>query len=802
MGPSSADHSLIGRTLSHYRVLERIGAGGMGVVYRAHDERLDRDVALKVLPEGALADEDARRRFRQEALALSKVSHPHVATIHDFDRDAGVDFLVMELVPGTSLDERVRAGGLPDEDVRRLGAQLADGLAALHERRIVHRDIKPGNLRVTPDGRLKILDFGLAHLLRAPGETAPTLTGAPRWAGTVPYMAPEQVRGEETDARTDIYAAGAVLFELATGRTPFAAASGPAQLGAILNRPPDRPTVTNPHLSSTTERIILKALAKDPAERFPSAADLRGALGQAAPAEPARRRVAFSARWAAIAALVVGLIAAGIYFLLRGGSTPAQPADRIAIAVLPFHAESVPDSARFLAVGIPDAIITRLAAVRQLMPRPTSAILRYANQAIDPKEIGEALASEYVLTGLLQQADDRVRVSVQLVRAAEREPVWGNHYDVGRSDLLTLQDQIAQAIADALEVQMSAAERERLIRRYTENTAAFERYLAGRSQLPHFTADATRAAIAAFEDALTLDPRYAPAHSGLALASGLMRLRFAPADEARAWSDRTEREAAAALALDPQLAEAHEALAAVYRAVEFDWERTLEESRRALELNPNLDQPHFYRATAFYHLGLLDLVEAEVAAGVRANPANRLDPTRMRGMAAMLGGQFSRALELFDEMQRSTRDASLNQLAAQAHYNMGAIDTADELLRASRGSAVGDRRAQAVLASQLAARGAQDEARAIATSVVASGYTDHHVAYSLGAAYAGLGEAREATRWLTQAADTGLPCYPWYARDPLLDPIRREPDFVRLMEGLERRWRAAAAKYGASTDSR
>jgi TolB-like protein len=769
----------------------------MGVVYRAHDERLDRDVALKVLPAGSLGDEDARRRFRKEALALSKLNHPHIATIHDFDSQDGTDFLVMELISGKALSNVIRDGGLSDSEVRDLSLQLADGLVALHGHGIVHRDLKPGNLRLTADGRLKILDFGLARLLQPlTSEATVTSTGTPEFAGTLPYMAPEQVRGEAIDARTDVYAAGAVMYELATGRPLFPGARGAELVGAILSQTPAKPKAINPQLSDSLEQVILSALSKDRTTRLSSSADLQKALTQVGPPQPAGPGGRRTVRIAAVAATIAILLGA-VWYLPRLRSKPMQPAAKIAVAVLPFHALAVSQQARFLGVGIPDAIITRLAGLQQLIPRPTSAVLKYENESIDPKDAGKALASDYVLTGILQEANERLRVSVQLIRVQDGAPMWGDHYDVSRSDLLTLQDQIAQSVADALKIQMTAAERDRLFRRYTENAAAYERYLRGRAQFSRYSAESLREAVDTFEEALKLDQNSAPARAGVALASALLGLRFAPASESRGWNERAEREALAALQIDPQLAEAHEALAAVYRAVEFEWERALEESRLALSLNPHLDQPRLYRAAAFYHLGLLDLVEPELQAAastLNPDPANQVETLRTRGITALLAGRYQDAFLLFEDVQRLSGGTAFNYLRGLAHYYTGDAKGAEEIL-ALRGSTRGDRRSQAVLASLLAKRQAGPEARALINAIQQGGYTDHHIAYSLGATYAQLGEFPEAIRWLADAARTGLPCYPWYLRDPLLDPLRNEPAFQQILARLESSWQTWLARY-------
>ena len=805
---NSERDDLVDRMLGRYHILERLGAGGMGVVYRARDERLDRDVALKVLPPGGLADEDARRRFKKEALALSRTNHPQIATIHDFDADTGVDFLVMEYIPGKGLDEVAATGPLSDERVRELGIQLADGLAALHQHGMVHRDLKPGNLRLTPDGRLKILDFGLARLLRpVTGRLTETFDSATEFAGTLPYMAPEQVKGVAVDERADIYAAGAVLYELATGRPLFPGTSRGELVGAILGRTPATPKSINPKLSDSLERTIMRALAKDPTSRIATALDLRNALTQTGDLprsdevrtpEPGERRAAVGLIAGVVALVALTVIAAIV--IMRFGSAPPPVLGKTVVAVLPFHALSVSQPIRFLGVGIPDAIITRLAGVEQLTLRPTNAILKYENEPVDPKEAGRALKSAYVLTGILQEASERLRVSVQLVRVEDGSPIWGEHYDVTRADLLSLQDQIARSVADALKVQMTAAERQRLFRRYTENAAAYEKYLEGRSQLSRYTPENVRAAISTFEEALKVDPNYAPARAGVALASATMRLRFAPASEGPAWSERAEREAQAALKLDPQLAEAHEALSGVYRAVEFKWDETIEEGRLALALNPNLDQPHLYRAAAFYHLGLLDLVEGELKAAADLNPGNQqlvVESERTRGITSLFAGRYQDALRSFEGVQRLSGGTTFNWLRGQAHFYSGDAAQAEEIL-ALGGTTAGDRRSQAVLASLKAARHGNSEAIALAQAIAAGGFIDHHIAYSLGAMHAQLGDLAEAKRWLEQAARTGLPCYPWYTRDPLLDPLRRDPQFVQFLSGLEDSWRKLIVRYTAT----
>ncbi|MBI4161216.1 MAG: serine/threonine protein kinase, partial [Acidobacteria bacterium] len=329
-----------GRTLSHYRILEKIGKGGMGEVYRGHDERLDRDVAIKVLPAGTLSDEAARKRFRKEALALSRFNHPNIGTVHDFDTQEGVDFLVMEYVPGITLDEKLATGVLSEKEIAKLGIQLTEGLAAAHDQGVIHRDLKPGNLRVTPDGRLKILDFGLATLRRPVSETATTqsLSETEAAAGTLPYAAPEQLRGEKADPRTDIYGVGVVLYEMATGRRPFREELATPLADAILHQPPVPPRAVNARVSPDLERTILKCLDKAPENRYQSVkelgVDLRR-LGAPEPAPPVPEPP--GRRWLGVTALLAAVAVLAMVFGYRGFVTRQASSERKMIVVLPFE---------------------------------------------------------------------------------------------------------------------------------------------------------------------------------------------------------------------------------------------------------------------------------------------------------------------------------------------------------------------------------------------------------------------------------------------------------------------------------
>ncbi|HEX2341459.1 MAG TPA: serine/threonine-protein kinase, partial [Vicinamibacterales bacterium] len=412
---------MVGRRLGRYHVLALIGSGGMGQVYRARDERLERDVAIKVLTPGTITNEASRRRFRKEALALSRLNHSNIATIYDFDTIDGIDILAMELVEGASLDSRPRGTPRPERQVIAIGMQLADALAAAHAHGIVHRDLKPANLSVAADGRLKVLDFGVAQIARIEPADVTVSATEQGMTGTWPYMSPEQLRGEPFDERADIYAAGVVMFELLTGRRPFDAPSVAGLLDGILKSPPSPPSSLQPGISPALDAIVLRALEKDPEMRYQSArdfgADLRrltahdSTSGPIATASRPRRRAGGGPIVAALLALV--LLGAGLTWRLMRRAEPSGSATSPAsLAILPLKAIPADDEAAILSMGIPDAIITRLASTGQLAIRPTSAVAKYERVDADAQEVGRALAVQYVLTGTLQKTPERVRVGV------------------------------------------------------------------------------------------------------------------------------------------------------------------------------------------------------------------------------------------------------------------------------------------------------------------------------------------------------------------------------------------------------
>jgi TolB-like protein/tRNA A-37 threonylcarbamoyl transferase component Bud32/lipoprotein NlpI len=783
---------------SAYRIERELGRGGMATVFLAHDLRHDRRVALKLLrPE--LAAALGPERFQREIRLAAGLQHPHILTVLDSGGTGNQLWFTMPFVQGESLRARLtRERQLPLEQAVRWAVEVADALECAHRQGIVHRDIKPENIMLSgasgsSQEHALVTDFGIAHSTSEAAHDRLTETGI--IVGTPSYMSPEQASGERNlDGRTDIYALGCVLYEMLAGEPPFVGPTAQSIAAKRLTQPVPSITQVRDTVPNAIEQALHRAMARVPADRFPTAAGFADALRAGLAERPPARRRGPAYRWAGAALAVLLLLIAGYFLAPRRPDLPAGP---IPVAVLPFRTFGAAGDSGVLSIGIPDAIITRLAGLHQMRLRPTSAVLRYAGKDTDARQVGRELEVGYLVTGTVQAAADRLRVSVQLVRTTDAAPVWGSAYDLARKDLLTLQDSVAQRVSTSLAVRLTTEEHERLYRRYTSNPAAYEWYLRGRAQLAHISEQGTRRALESFERALALDSGYALAQAGLAMASADMHLRFASGPEVALWGERANREAARALTLDSNLAEAHLARAAVMRKSDFDWDGTLQESGRALALNPNLDLAHYFREAAFYHLGLLDLAQREDHE-VNGEPSDPVERLRTRGVVAFLQGRFGEAATNLEAARRSSGRAYTDSYLAQAYYYAGdttrAVATLDSLSQIS--SAPAANRARAVLASIQARKGDQEQAEALIDLVLGKqGYVDHHVAYSLGAAYAQLRQPRQAAMWLANAIETGFPCYPWFERDPLLDPVRQDPGIRDLIGRLKAQWEAARIRY-------
>jgi len=557
---------MIGQTISHYRVIEKLGGGGMGVVYKAEDARLDRFVALKFLPGELAHDRQAMERFRREAKAASALNHPNICTIHEIDEQNGMVFIVMEFLDGVTLEHLIHGQPVELDRLLLLSSEIADALAAAHSKKIIHRDIKPGNIFVSRNGNghAKVLDFGLAKMA-APGnkegETATlTLTQAGMAMGTLPYMSPEQLRCQRVDHRTDIFSMGAVLYEMATGQRPFVGGTTMELSSSILRDTPKAVTELRPELPSGLQKIVERCLVKELAERYSSAQELRDAVDQL------RRDLSSGSRNVSAA----------------GGAEAS-------IAVLPFTNMSADPENEFFADGITEEIINALTKIEELRVAARTSAFSFKGKHVDMRIVGERLNVKTVLEGSVRKAGNRVRIMAQLVNVADGYHLWSERYDRELKDIFEVQDEISGAIADRLKVALKGSQ-QLSVKAGTSNLEAYQLYLKGRALLYRRGLDIRRAANC-FESAVAFDSQYALAWAGLGDARTMLGLYGL--ERPQVIMPRAKEAATQAVALDPMLAEAHCSLACI--SLLHDWERDKAEVGflRARELNPrylqNLD---------------------------------------------------------------------------------------------------------------------------------------------------------------------------------------------------------------------
>lgn len=621
-----------GTRLGPYEIVNPLGSGGMGDVYRARDTRLERDVAVKVLPERYVRDSEARIRFEREAKAVAALTHPNILAIHDYGSHEHAAYSVTELLEGQTLRQRLLQGALPWRKAVEIAAAIADGLAAAHAKGIIHRDLKPENLFLTDDGRVKILDFGLVQLLRpeTKGEeidassipTAPMKTDPAAIMGTAGYMAPEQLRGEPVDATTDIFALGCVLYEMVTGRAAFIRGTVIDSLSAILTDTPDVFGATQKMIPFELARVIQRCLEKNRAERFQSARDLAfalRALGTAtltfeAPQERKKRRVIWGS--VAIAAIVAVTL---FYFLSSSGVARRTPrAQSRSLAILPFINATGDREAEYLSDGVTETLINTLAQVPGLRVMSRTSVFHYKGRAPDPQRVARELHVGTVLIGRVESVGDRLVVSAELVDASDSSLIWGNRYQTARADLFAVQQSIASEIARMLRIELTGREQQLLAKRYTTDPRAYELYLKGRFQWNKRDAAGLYKAIEFFNQAIEIDPQYALAYAGLADCYNLLDI----------WAGLPTREtfpkakaaAQKALAIDDQLAEAHTSLAYAIHNYEWDWNAAEREYKRALALNPNYATAHQWYAEFLTAVGRFDDARREGQKALELDP--------------------------------------------------------------------------------------------------------------------------------------------------------------------------------------
>jgi eukaryotic-like serine/threonine-protein kinase len=620
---------IIGETLSHYRIIEKLGGGGMGVVYKAEDTRLGRYVALKFLPAGAPSDSSAIERFKREARAASALNHPHICTVHDIGERDGRQFIVMELLEGKTLKYHIAGRVVETGEIARVGVQIAEALEAAHAKGIVHRDIKPANVFVTQRDRVKVLDFGLAKLLQ-PGSAETTLeemvqTRGP--VGTLPYMAPEQVLGRNVDERADIYGLGMVLYEMATGKRPFREDLASHLTDDILHQTPAPPGKLRSGIAARFEAIILKCLEKDPAKRFQTAQELRTRLEEFVTASesggvaPARE----GSRYAWVAAIVLAVVAAGAMLALRGtdwrnrlrlgGGTPSITS----LAVLPLANLTGDAQQDYFVEGMTDELTTDLAQIGALRVMSRTSAAQAKNSKKSLPELAQRMGVDAVVEGSVARSGDRVRITAQLIEAKSDRHLWAKSYERSSRDILALQDELARDIASEIRVTLTPVEDRRLAAKHPINPEAYDDYLRGRYLWQRRTEDELKKAKEYFEKTIARDPGYAPAYAGL--ADTYFYLGYA-------WGHMLPREAIPlsqaaarkAIELDDSAAEGHASLGATHLAYNWDFRAAEEELKRAVTLNPSYAFGHHIYSVLLGILGRKEESLAQIRQAVEVDP--------------------------------------------------------------------------------------------------------------------------------------------------------------------------------------
>ncbi len=793
-----------GTQLGPYTIAAPLGAGGMGEVYRAHDSRLDRAVAIKVLPAHLAQDPEALARFVREAKAVAALSHPNILTIYDIGTEQGVSFAVMELLEGETLRSRVTRSALPSRKAIEIGAAVADGLAAAHAKGITHRDLKPENLFLTSDGRVKILDFGLAKLSE-PGAVAIGSEDATRRAltepgtimGTAGYMSPEQVRGEMVDAPSDIFSFGCVLYEMVTGERAFAGRTAAEALAAILRDEPSELTESGKKLPGELGLLITHCLEKSPAARFQSAQDLSFALRaipsgstipglsttpnaltaatEISPSVSAHARL----RWRQVvwiaAVLTLLLFAGGLYSFIGGGETIDS------LAVLPFVNVGADQNTEYLSDGITESLIIKLAQLPQLRVKSRDSAFRYKGRDTDEQTVGRELGVRAVLKGRVVPRGNDLSISVELVDAREGNQLWGAQYNRKLTDLLALQEEMAKEIAEKLRLRLSGEEQKQLAKRATDNPEAYQLYIKGRFFWNQKTVDGYKRGREFFQQAIDHDPTYARAHAGVAdstLALGSYVIGATPPREAWVAAEKAARQA---MSLDETLAEAHTSLGYVLTMYAWKWPEVEKELKRALELDPNYAQAHHVYAHYLMYQGRK---EEALEASKRGLALDPLDLT----LNAHLGWHYLYAGQNDQALDQLLKTVEMNQNFPLARWYLGltyeqkgmfteAIAELNKLVVLSKRNPT----YLASLGHAYAMAGQRAEGAKILDELNELSKQRYVLPYCFAVIYAGLGEKDQAFAYLQKAYEERDSWMGHLKVEPRMNSLRSDPRFTDLL---------------------